>query len=102
MANIANLSDQQIRDRLANNIYPRIAELMQVEQEEIAGKWVVILNFLLAPKTGYKLNPAPQLNSDNFQGSFGRQIFFIHLIKRLFSFRLKGHNFINKDFTTKP
>jgi hypothetical protein len=36
MANIANLSDQQIRDRLANNIYPRIAELMQVEQEEIA------------------------------------------------------------------
>jgi hypothetical protein len=38
MANIANLSDQQIRDRLANNIYPRIAELMQVEQEEIAGK----------------------------------------------------------------
>jgi hypothetical protein len=90
MANIANLSDQQIRDRLANNIYPRIAELMQVEQEEIAGKWVVILNFLLAPKTGYKLNPAPQLNSDNFQGSFGRQIFLYPPNQEIVQLQIEG------------
>ncbi len=48
---------------------------MHVEQEEIAGNWVKIINFLLNPQNGYKLNPAPQLNSDNFQGSFGRQVF---------------------------
>jgi ABC-type branched-subunit amino acid transport system substrate-binding protein len=93
MANIANLSDQQIRDRLANNIYPRIAELMQVDQEEIAGKWVVILNFLLAPKTGYKLNPDPQLNSDNFQGSFGRQIFLYPPNQEIVQLQIEGTQF---------
>ncbi|MBC1275924.1 ABC transporter substrate-binding protein [Nostoc sp. UCD121] len=75
IAQIFNLSDQQIRDRLSNNIYPRIAELMQIDQEQIAGKWVKLINLLLHPNNGYKLQIAPQLNNDNFQGSFGRQIF---------------------------
>ncbi|MBW4597283.1 MAG: hypothetical protein KME46_31405 [Brasilonema angustatum HA4187-MV1] len=69
------LSAESVRDRLSRYIYSQIAELMQVEQEAIAGNWVLILNLLLNPKNSYKLNPAPQLNSDNFQGSFGRQIF---------------------------
>ncbi|MDF5718061.1 MAG: hypothetical protein PUP93_30390, partial [Rhizonema sp. NSF051] len=49
IANVVKLRDQQIRDRLTNNIYPRIAELMCVDQEEIAGNWVKIINFLLNP-----------------------------------------------------
>lgn len=69
------LSAETVRDRLSRCIYSQVAELMQVDQEAIAGNWVLILNLLLNPRDGYKLNPAPQLNSDNFQGSFGRQIF---------------------------
>ncbi|NJO77321.1 MAG: hypothetical protein HC827_01570 [Cyanobacteria bacterium RM1_2_2] len=75
ISSLLALPRQKIRDRLSDSIYPSLATLMQVEQEQIAGKWVIILNFLLNPKHCYKLNPAPQLNSDNFQGSFGRQIF---------------------------
>ena len=63
------LSAQTVRDRMSRCIYSQIAELMQVDQEAIAGNWVLILNLLLNPRDGYKLNPAPQLNSDNFQGS---------------------------------
>ena len=69
------LSAETVRDRLSRYIYSQVAELMQVDQEAIAGNWVLILNFLLNPRDSYKLNPPPQLNSDNFQGSFGRQIF---------------------------
>ena len=69
------LSAETVRDRLSRYIYSQVAELMQVDQEAIAGNWVLILNLLLNPRDSYKLNPAPQLNSDNFQGSFGRQIF---------------------------
>lgn len=65
----------EVGNRLSSNVYPRIAQLMNVEQAEVANNWTLILNFLLNPKNGYKLNPAPQLNSDNFQGSFGRQVF---------------------------
>jgi len=61
IANIFNLNNQKIRDQLTNNIYPRIAEIMGLEQEDIAGKWVKIINFLLNPQHGYKLNPASQL-----------------------------------------
>ena len=52
-----NSSGQSIGDRLSKSIYPKIAELMEVEQKEIAGNWVKILNFLVNPKHGYKLNP---------------------------------------------
>lgn len=48
---------------------------MQVKQAEVANNWVLILNFLLNPTNGYRINYPPQLNSDNFQGSFGRQVF---------------------------
>ncbi|NEQ71339.1 MAG: ABC transporter substrate-binding protein [Symploca sp. SIO2D2] len=74
-SSVQNLSEQNIRSRLAKSIYAKIAELMKVEQEEIAGNWVKILNCLVNPKNGYKLNLPPQLNNDNFQGSFGGQVF---------------------------
>ncbi len=69
------LSPEQVRDRLGDYIYPGMAHLIPAEPGEKAGNWVKILNFLLNPQNGYRLNPTPQLNSDNFQGSFGRQIF---------------------------
>lgn len=75
IAKAIKLSPGEVRNRLSTSIYPRIAELMQVERTEVANNWALILNFLLNPVNGYKLNPAPQLNSDNFQGSFGRQVF---------------------------
>lgn len=70
-----NLTEQQIKDKLTHYIYPKLAELMGVEQTEIAGNWVKIINFLLDPHQVYKLHPNLQLNSDNFQASFGRQSF---------------------------
>lgn len=93
IANVIKLPDQKIRDRLTDNIYPRIAELMGVEQKEIAGNWVKIINFLLNPHNGYKLNPAPQLNSDNFQGSFGRQIFLYPPNQKIVKYQTEGTKF---------
>lgn len=68
-------ADQRIGDRLNGKIYPALAQLMAVPQKAIAGNWTKILNFLYNPQNGYRLNPPLQLNSDNFQGSLGRQIF---------------------------
>ncbi|MCC5655631.1 ABC transporter substrate-binding protein [Nostoc sp. XA010] len=93
IAKIFNLSDQQIRDRLSNNIYPRIVELMQIDQEQIAGKWVKVLNLLLHPNNGYKLQTAPQLNNDNFQGSFGRQIFLPPPNQDIVELQIQGNKF---------
>ena len=93
IANRVNLPGQNIRDRLSNYIYPRIAELMQVDQEQIAGNWVIILNLLLHPNNNYKLNPAPQLNNDNFQGSFGRQIFLYPPNQEIVQFQIEGTQF---------
>lgn len=93
IANLLALPRQKIRDRLSDSIYPSLATLMQVEQEEIAGKWVIILNFLLSPKHCYKLNPAPQLNSDNFQGSFGRQIFLAPPDRAIVRLQIDGTQF---------
>jgi branched-chain amino acid transport system substrate-binding protein len=93
LANIINVSDQSIRDRLSKYIYPRIAELFQVEQEEIAGNWVMILNLLLEPTNNYRLNPPPQLNNDNFQGSFGRQVFLYPPNQDVVKFQLEGMQF---------
>lgn len=86
-------SEQQIRDKLSKYIYPKIAESLQVYQDEIAGNWVIILNFLLNPNNGYKLNPAPQLNSDNFQGSFGRQLFLYPPNPEIVKFQIEGTQF---------
>ena len=66
---------------------------MQVYQEQIAGNWVIILNFLLNTNNGYKLNPAPQLNNDNFQGSFGRQIFLYPPNPEIVKFQIEGTQF---------
>jgi ABC-type branched-subunit amino acid transport system substrate-binding protein len=96
IANIFNLNNQKIRDQLTNNIYPRIAEIMGLEQEDIAGKWVKIINFLLNPQHGYKLNPAPQLNSDNFQGSFGRQIFLYPPNQEIVRYQIEGTKFYQR------
>lgn len=93
IASIVNLSEQNIRDRLSKYIYPKIAELMQVDQEQIAGNWVIILNFLLNTNNGYKLNPAPQLNNDNFQGSFGRQIFLYPPNPEIVKLQIEGTQF---------
>ncbi|UKP00019.1 ABC transporter substrate-binding protein [Nostoc sp. UHCC 0870] len=93
IGNMVNLSDQKIRDRLTNNIYPKIAELMGVDQEEIAGNWVKILNFLLEPNQVYKLHPTPQLNSDNFQGSFGRQSFLYPPNQEIVKFQTEATKF---------
>jgi ABC-type branched-subunit amino acid transport system substrate-binding protein len=93
IAHRVNLSDQKIRDRLSNNIYPRIAEALHFDQEQIAGNWVMILNLLLNPKNGYKLNPAPQLNNDNFQGSFGRQIFLYPSNQEIVQSQIEGTQF---------
>ena len=68
-------AEQRIRDRLSSKIYPAFANLMAVPQEDIAGNWVKILNFLYHPRSGYRLYLPPQLNSDNFQSSLGRQVF---------------------------
>lgn len=72
-----NIKRGAIRDRLNKYIYPRIAQLMKVEQKNIAGNWTRILNFLLDPNNHYRLNPPPQLNDDNFQSSFGNQFFML-------------------------
>lgn len=93
IANIVNLPRQNIADRLSNIIYPKIAYIMGVDQEEIAGNWVKIINFLNAPKNGYRLNPPPQLNSDNFQGSFGRQIFIYSANQEIVQYQIQGANF---------
>lgn len=69
------LSPEQVRDRLSDYIYPAIEQVIPPEPGEKSGNWVKTLNFLLNPQHGYRLNPAPPLNSDNFQASFGRQMF---------------------------
>lgn len=93
IAEMSKLRHQNIGDRLTNNIYPKIAELMNVDQEEIAGNWVKIMNFLLDLRNGYKLNPAPQLNSDNFQGSFGRQFFLYPPNQEIVQFQIEATKF---------
>ncbi|RCJ24547.1 hypothetical protein A6S26_18570 [Nostoc sp. ATCC 43529] len=93
IAKFLNLPEQKIRDRLSNNIYPRIAELMQLDQEQIAGNWVKLLNLLLDRDRGYKLNAPPQLNNDNFQGSFGRQIFLYPQNQDVVGLQLQGTKF---------
>jgi ABC-type branched-subunit amino acid transport system substrate-binding protein len=93
IAKFLDLPEQRIRDRLSNNIYPRIAELMQIDQEQIAGNWVKLLNFLLDGDHGYKLNAPPQLNNDNFQGSFGRQIFLYPQNQDVVELQLQGTKF---------
>lgn len=75
IAEICNEDKQTIRDRLYRYIYPRIEEIIPPEQPTKEGYWTLILNFLLNSANGYKLSPTFQLNSDNFQGSFGRQTF---------------------------
>ncbi|MBN3877294.1 ABC transporter substrate-binding protein [Nostoc sp. JL23] len=93
IANIVNLPGQNIADRLSKIIYPKIAHIMGVDQEEIAGNWVSIINFLVNPQNGYRLNPPPQLNSDNFQGSFGRQIFLYPANQEIVQYQIQGTNF---------
>lgn len=75
MAAQLQVSDACVRDQLSNHIYPGLAALLNVEKKAIAGNWALILNLLLHPDQGYRLTPPPQLNRDNLQCSFGRQIF---------------------------
>ncbi|MDJ0775147.1 MAG: ABC transporter substrate-binding protein [Mastigocoleus sp. MO_167.B18] len=93
IAHEVNLPEQNIRDKLSRRIYPAIAEVLEADQKEIAGNWVMILNLLLNPKNGYKLNSPPQLNSDNFQGSFGRQFFLYSTNKTIVQLQVEGSQF---------
>ena len=75
---IAKLISQKplyVRDRLSDYLYPKIAKLMSVNRDEITKNWIAILNWLLDPGGDYRLHPPAQLNADNFQASFGRQVF---------------------------
>ncbi len=87
---------QDIADPLSKNIYPRIAKLMGVYQEEIAGEWAKILNFLLDPQNNYKLNPPPQLNYDNFQGSIGNQFFIFSGSQDIVQDKIDATNFYQR------
>lgn len=90
-------SIQNIRDRLSKIIYPRIALIMGVkEQSKIAGEWAKILNFLLDTKNNYKLNPPPQLNYDNFQGSIGNQFFIFSGNKDIVQKKINATNFYQR------
>ena len=75
---IAELTSRErfyIRDRLSTYLYPKIAKLMPFDRDEITNNWIVILNWLLDPAGEYRLHPPAQLNADNFQASFGSQVF---------------------------
>jgi branched-chain amino acid transport system substrate-binding protein len=72
---ISEITNCRVQDRLSKFIYPKIAQLMSVEKKKIAGNWILVLNWLLDPAREYRLNPSTQLNADNFQASFGRQVF---------------------------
>jgi branched-chain amino acid transport system substrate-binding protein len=75
IARLISRSQVYIRDRLSDNLYEKIADLMGVGRKEITNNWIVILNWLLDPDREYRLHPSAQLNADNFQASFGRQVF---------------------------
>lgn len=87
------VSDACIRDQLSHHIYPRLADHFQVEKGAIAGNWALILNLLLHPERGYRLQPAPQLNSDNLQCSFGRQVFLYGRIESGVQAQVEGTQF---------
>jgi branched-chain amino acid transport system substrate-binding protein len=65
----------RVQDRLSKIIYPQIARLMSMNAVDIANRWTLILNWILDPAQGYRLNTVTQLNADSFQASFGRQVF---------------------------
>lgn len=91
-----NITRQGIRDRLNRYIYPRIAQLIGVEQAEIAGNWVKILNFLLDTNNHYRLDLPPQLNDDNFQSSFGNQFFILSRYKEIVKTQIEATEFYQK------
>lgn len=97
IAKIRSQNSQNIRDRLSKNIYPRINELIITKYQEFdltqkEGKWLKILNFLLS-KNGYRLNPPLQLNDDNFQASFGRQMFIYPPNQKIVESQIEGTKF---------
>ncbi len=75
IARLISRNPLYIRDRLSNHLYPKIARLMLADGEEVTRNWIIILNWLLDPDGEYRLHPPAQLNADNFQASFGRQVF---------------------------
>jgi branched-chain amino acid transport system substrate-binding protein len=87
---IEEITHCKIKDRLSSFIYLRIAKLMSVEQSKIAGNWIVILNWLLDPSRDYRLNPSTQLNADNFQASFGRQVFLYTYDREIGTAQIRG------------
>jgi branched-chain amino acid transport system substrate-binding protein len=75
IATLISRNPLYIRDRLSGHLYQRIADLMEVGRDKITNNWIVILNWLLDPGREYRLHPPAQLNADNFQASFGGQVF---------------------------
>jgi ABC-type branched-subunit amino acid transport system substrate-binding protein len=87
------LSPEQVRDRLSDYIYPAIDQVIPTEPGDKSGNWVKTLNFLLNPQHGYRLHPAPPLNSDNFQASFGRQLFLYPANQRIGQSQIEATQF---------
>ncbi len=83
IARIISRSPFYIRDRLSNYFYERIAEMMDMDRKKVTGNWILILNWLLDPDGAYRLHPPAQLNADNFQASFGRQVFLYPYDRRI-------------------
>ena len=75
IAQLMSRNPLYIRDRLSEHLYPKIAKLMSIDGGEGSKNWIVILNWLLDPCGKYRLHPPAQLNADNFQSSFGGQVF---------------------------
>ncbi len=86
-------SSSYVRDRLSDRIYPTIGILMSVDLAEVRNKWLVILNWLLDPAQKYRLHPPAQLNADNFQASFGRQVFLYAHDRQIGNAQIRAANY---------
>lgn len=90
IAKVISRKPLYVRDRLSDYLYPKIAKLMSVDRNEITNNWIAILNWLLDPDGDYRLHPPAQLNADNFQASFGRQVFLYPYDREIGNAQISG------------
>jgi branched-chain amino acid transport system substrate-binding protein len=93
IAQLISRNPSYVKDRLSDYLYQRIAELMDVDRDRITNNWIVILNWLLDPDGEYRLHPPAQLNADNFQASFGRQVFLYPYDRRIGNAQISAARF---------
>jgi branched-chain amino acid transport system substrate-binding protein len=91
------VNTRNIKDRLSNFIYFKIAQLMVVDQSTISNNWTLILNWLLDPAQKYRLHPSTQLNADNFQASFGKQVFLYTHDRAIGTDQISGAHFYQRN-----